>query len=202
MNNNTEGLEIVNADIYNGKSGVEGLDEEEEVLNDATISRLACRNLRTEVAEENINNLFKALTVMEVLGCESSAHGCACEQHLCCGRWVRKGDKLVCKWEHQEINEMYDEEEEDVQVFSLNSEGYHGCHVGYIPRHRFLKYGANRFDLMYLKVIDDYRFDENNAIRQRSYKNNGMVNCEIIKDDFNYVGRNPFEGEACEVSIN
>jgi hypothetical protein len=29
---------------------------------------------------------------------------------------------------------------------------------------------AHRFDLMYLKAIDDYRFDDNSRIHQRSYK--------------------------------
>ena len=94
---NNDLLEIVNAqDIYNGNYENEDLDEDDEeaILNEATIQRLARRNLRSTVSYENADRLFNALTVMEVLGLESSTHGRACEQHICCGHWVRKGDTL------------------------------------------------------------------------------------------------------------
>jgi hypothetical protein len=114
---------------------------------------------------------------------------------------VRKTDKLVCKWAMQLIDESPGGEEEEVaQVFTLTDDGFAGCHIGYIPKRYYYKFGFRRFDLMYLKLHEDYRFSDNSAERQRSYKSNGMVLCSVIKDNNRYNGRNPFDGEQCDVS--
>ena len=38
--------------------------------------------------------------------------------------------------------------------------------------------------------------------KHRSHKNNGLLVCEVIWNDFRYVGRNPFDGEGCDMTIS
>jgi hypothetical protein len=174
-----------------------------EWFDEGTIRRLAMRKTAEEVATANSQAVFKNLINVEVNGVESSTNGRACERHLCCGHYVRCTDKLVCKWGMQRIDESpTGKDEEVVFVHALDEEGYAGCHIGYIPRHYFPKYGAKAFDLAYLKVTEDYRKNNNSAERHRSYKSNGLLLCKVIRDNSRYNGNNPFEGEACDVSIS
>jgi hypothetical protein len=142
---------------------------------------------------------FAALLHMEVLGLESSDDGRNCTMHLCCGHYIRKNDKLVCESTLQVINS--NTPEPVVKVFSLNNDGLPQCHVGYIPKHYFRKFGTDRFHLMYLRVKTDYRVSLNSMERHRSYYNHGMTLCEIIKDNKKYNGRDVFNGDSCDVSV-
>jgi hypothetical protein len=142
---------------------------------------------------------FNALEQMEVVGLESSSDGRSCNQHLCCGQYIRKNDKLVCQWQMQAINS--NTPEAVVQVYALNNDGLPSCHVGYIPKRYFKKFGVQRFQLMFLRVKTDYRVSLNSMERHRSHYNYGMVLCEIIKDNNNYNGHDPFNGDACDVSV-
>lgn len=54
---------------------------------------------------------------------------------------------------------------------------------------------------MFLRVKTDYRVSANSTERHRSYYNYGMVLCEIIKANSNYNGHDPFNGDACDVSV-
>lgn len=142
---------------------------------------------------------FAALEQMEVVGLENSEDGRSCEQHDCCGQFIRKNDKLVCQWAMQCINS--NTPQAVVRVFSLHNDGLQGCHVGYIPKRYFPKFGVELFNLMYLRVITDYRYSDNKMERHRSHYNYGMVLCEIIKNNEKYNGHDPFNGDACDISV-
>ena len=55
---------------------------------------------------------------------------------------------------------------------------------------------------MYLQIIKDYRISDNSCERSHSYKNFGMVLCEITKNNKKYNDHNPFDGDPCDVSIS
>ena len=125
-----------------------------------------------------------------------------CSLHsIGCGSAVIVGDKLVCKWEVQEIVEGYPEEVVQVHKLSYN-DGLPMCHVGYLPKRMFAKHDPKWFDLLFLRVVHDYRDSDSSHERSRSYCWHGLILCEIIKDNNRYNGRNPFDGESCDVSVN
>jgi hypothetical protein len=71
--------------------------------------------------------------------------------------------------------------EEVVKVFKIERDGMASCHVVYLPRRLLKKHGANKFDSLFLCVIDDLRSSPNSADRARSHHNHCMVTCDIIK---------------------
>ncbi len=142
---------------------------------------------------------FNEMQSIDVVGLEKSDSGRSCTLHLCCGQYIRTNDKLVCQWCVQSLNGNVPESV--VQVWSLNNDGLPGCHVGYLPKRYFKKFGCERFHLMYLRVKLDYRGSENQCERSRSNHNGGMALCEIIRNNPNYNGRDPFNGDPCDVSV-
>jgi hypothetical protein len=133
---------------------------------------------------------------------EKNTDGRNCVQHACCGTFVAVNDKLICTWQIQSFDPVgTPSAEEVVQVHKIGRDGLVSCHVGYLPKRLFVKYGAKRFDLMYLRVTDDLRTSVNSHERSRSKRYYGVVNCQIIRDNERYNNRNPFEGEPCDVSI-
>jgi hypothetical protein len=149
---------------------------------------------------EQKTNALSLLSFVEVVGLEINEDGRSCEQHLCCGRSVFQNDKLICSW-HVEPTEDEDLDEV-VKVHKIGTDGFVTCHVGYLPKRMFVKYGgAKKFDLMYLRVTDDLRVSENKHERSRSKRYYGVVNCAIIRNNPRYVGKNPFEGDPCDVSV-
>lgn len=156
-----------------------------------------------EVEESGGRQLLSGMRTIDVIGVNSPTHGRSCNLHgIGCGSAVREGDKLVCKWEVQEIEVGVPEEV--VQVWKLSyKDGLPTCHVGYLPKHLFARMQPEWFDLMFLRVIHDVRVSASLHERRRSHQNYGIVNCEIIRNDSNYNGHDPFNDEdGCNVSEN
>jgi hypothetical protein len=117
-------------------------EAEEEEFDADTIKKLAQPTARSRIQNTNVDELFESLTAVEVVGVESSTHGRSCYQRICCGHYVRSTDKLVCRWEVQLIDETPSGvPEEVVQVYTLTKDGFTGCHIGYIPRRYYFKFG-------------------------------------------------------------
>lgn len=134
---------------------------------------------------------------IDVVGVENGSNGRNCEQHPICGHFVATYDYLYCKWAVQTID---GQDEACVQVFKLASDGFAGCHVGYLPR-RLIKSsrdkegkkdGGKAYDGVWLKVVSDLRLSANTSERSRSHRNCGLVHCHVCDDSF-LAGKNPFE---------
>jgi hypothetical protein len=154
----------------------------------------------------------KKILMIDVVGVDCGLGGRNCVRHMCCGHSIRVGDKLVCKWDIGVVakkwrakppsNSLGDVEmEEQVKVFILNSDGLVGCQVGYLPRRLYKQRPAHTFSLTYLRVKQDYRLSYSKHERNRSTRFLGIVLCEVIYNNLNYNGHNPFEGDACNVSV-
>ena len=68
----------------------------------------------------------KALDV----GVDNLSNGQNCEQHCCFRHFIEVNDFLYCKCKAKEFDGKL---QLCVEVHSLNSDGYIGCHVGYLP---------------------------------------------------------------------
>jgi hypothetical protein len=142
-------------------------------------------------------NIFD-LTVVDIVGLDSESHGRSCTQHLCCGHSVKENDVLFCTWQIQLIeNSTLGEPEEVVQVYKIAEDGLAYCHVGYLPKRLFRKYGPKQFDKMFLRVLKDYRISDNSHERSRSHHFYGMALGKIIRDDLRFLGKNPLNGDRC-----
>jgi hypothetical protein len=138
------------------------------------------------------------LTVIDVVGLDSESHGRSCTQHLCCGHSVKVGDMLFCTWQIQLIEHSnMSEPEEVIQVYKVAPDGLAYCHVGYLPKRLFRKYGPKQFDKLFLRVLIDYRISDNSHERSRSHHFYGMALTSIIKDDIQLIGKNPLQGDRC-----
>jgi hypothetical protein len=96
-----------------------------------------------------------------------------------------------------DVSDDDDGYEEVVKVFKIEKDGMANCHVGYLPRRLFKKHGANKFDSLFLRVVDDLRTSPNSADRARSHRNHGMVTCAIIHNNNRYTGKKPLDGVPC-----
>jgi hypothetical protein len=145
------------------------------------------------------------LSVLDVVGIDSETHGRSCTAHLCCGHNVKVGDILFCSWQIQLIDDEDDlenaEPEEVIQVHKVDMDGHAYCHVGYLAKRVFRKYGPKQFDKMFLRVKVDYRISDNSHERCRSHHYHGMALCSIIRDDNRFNGKNPLEGDACLMGL-
>jgi hypothetical protein len=134
--------------------------------------------------------------VIDVVGLDSESHGRSCTQHLCCGHSVKVGDILFCTWQIQLIEHSnLSEPEEVIQVHKIAPDGLAYCHVGYLPKRLFRKYGPKQFDFFFLRVLIDYRISDNSHERSRSHHFYGMALTSIIRDDIELVGKNPLQGD-------
>jgi hypothetical protein len=130
------------------------------------------------------------LTVVDIVGLDSESHGQSCTQHLCCGHSVKVNDVLFCTWQIQLIEEVRTGElEEVVQVYKVAEDGLAYCHVGYLPKRLFRKYGPKQFDKIFVRVLKDYWISDNSHERSRSHHFYGMALASIIRDDIRYLGK-------------
>jgi hypothetical protein len=163
------------------------------------------------------NTMFGAPTFtdvhIDVVGVDSEINGRSCSLHPCCGHSLYIGDKLVCSWGvasapkrwqlKTSLKKTNDEEiEEYVKVFKVGTDGLASCHVGFLPRRLFRNYPAPSFDLMFLRIKEDYRISENQHERSRSGRFLGIVLCEVIRNNTKYNGHNPFDNDPCDVSLD
>ena len=150
--------------------------------------------LTKETALANLNTI-------DVIGVNCDSHGRSCFLHsIGCGSAVKAGDKLVCRWAVQEIEPGCPEEV--VKVYKLSyDDGLVGCHIGYLQKRLFVLNQPQWFDLMMLKVAKDLRGSESSHERARSHRWHGLLTCAVIKGNLNYNGRDPFNGESCDVSV-
>jgi hypothetical protein len=82
------------------------------------------------------------LTVVDIVGLDSESHGWSCMQHLFCRQNVKENNVLFCTWQIQLIEEVMTGEPEEVfQVYTVAEDGLAYCHVGYLPKRLFRKYG-------------------------------------------------------------
>jgi hypothetical protein len=138
------------------------------------------------------------ITAVDVVGLDNESHGRSCTQHLCCGHTVKVDDVLFCSWQIVVIEEGEDAiPEEVIQVYKVAEDGLAYCHVGFLAKRLFKKYGPKAFDKMFLLVKKDYRVSDNSHERSRSHHYNGMALASIIVDDNRFNGKNPLEGEPC-----
>ena len=81
----------------------ETLTENEEFSTEKTqqSSTMSMQSFVREKIFANAERDFKNLKVIEVCGVASSTDGRTCDEHVCCGYFVRVSDKLVCKWQYQ-----------------------------------------------------------------------------------------------------
>jgi hypothetical protein len=115
------------------------------------------------------------LPVVDIVGLDSEPHGRCCRQHLCCSHSVKENDVFFCTWQIQLIgNSTSGEPEEIVQVYKV-AEDLAICHVGYLPKRLFWKYGPKQFDKMFVHVLKDYRTSNNSHEQRRSHHFYGMA---------------------------
>jgi hypothetical protein len=102
---------------------------------------------------------------------------------------VKENDVLFCT--------SSGEPEEVVQVCKVVEDGLAYCHVGYLPKRLFQKYGPKQFDKMFFCVLKDYRISDNSHERSRSHHFYEMALGKIIQDDLWYLGKDPLNGDRC-----
>jgi hypothetical protein len=138
------------------------------------------------------------LTVVDIVGLDSESLGRSCTQHLCCGHSLKENDILFCTWQIQLIeNSTLGEPEEVEQVYKVAEDGLAYCHVGYLPKRLFCKYGPKQFDQLFVRVLKDYRISDNSHEQSRSHHFYGMALGKTIRDDLQFLGKNPLNGDQC-----
>jgi hypothetical protein len=170
----------------------------------------------TEITDASNNNkpcIENEILFVDVVGVDCGLGGRSCNQHMCCGHSIQIGDKLVCKWNVGIVPQKWRakpppneegvvEMEEQVKVYKLIEDGLVSCQIGYLPRRLFKQKAALLFDLSYLRVTEDLRLSYSKHERTRSTRFLGIVSCQVIYNNPNYNGHNPFEGDSCNVSVS
>jgi hypothetical protein len=81
-------------------------------------------------------------TVIDVVCLVSESHGQSCTQYLCCGHSVKVVDMLFCTWQIQSIEHSNSSDPNElIQVYKFSPDGLAYCHIGYLPKRLFQKYG-------------------------------------------------------------
>jgi hypothetical protein len=109
----------------------------------------------------------------DIVGLDSESHGQFCMQDLCYSHSVKEKQCIVLHLTNRMDgqlkmidNSASGELEEIVQVYKVAEDGLAYCHVGYLPKCLFWKYGSSHFDKMFVHVPKDYQIS--NSYEQKS----------------------------------
>ena len=172
--------------------------------NDEKNSVICCKEVidaHDELRLLKSKELFDAISVIDIVGLSSNTNGRSCTAHSCCGDIVFVNSKLLLEWSVQEIKRNTKARiEEVIKAWKIADDGMPCCHVGYVSVSMLSNYNPTSFEGLFLRVKRDLRISDNSHERQRSRFYNGIVECEVIKNNPRYNGHCPFKQDPCDVS--